>query len=95
MLLLSLLKDHETACFLSQRSDESVFLSVDDSAGNEFQRSTKKVFALCCDAPHAALYELAEWDKTNLVYSPSPAEILIDDLCHWTSSPGAYLGAAK
>lgn len=35
---------------------------------------------------------LSERDNANLVYPPNPAEILIDDLCHWTSSPGAYLG---
>lgn len=38
------------------------------------------------------LYILSKGDNANLVYPPNPAEILIDDLCHWTSSPGAHLG---
>ena len=71
---------------------------MDDSAGNEFRLIThhhpQRCLFFVVMYP-TWLYILSERDNANLVYSPNPAAILIDDLCHWTSSPGASLGAAK
>lgn len=77
------------------KGDDLVRNVLKKCARSQVQESNYIVSSLpqCClffVALHR-LYISLDAHNANLASSPNPAEILIDDLCHWTSSPGACL----